>query len=88
MLANLLWAPYVSAGSLLRSYARDESEVRLRLKPGPGHSSAWIPLEKRMTSADDIATIVPFLLAARAAHLTGRHVFVNCGYVHLDRALP
>jgi L-fucose dehydrogenase len=45
-------------------------------------------LEKRMTSPDDIATIVLFLLSARAAHITGQHVFVNCGYAHLDRALP
>ena len=46
-----------------------------------------IPLEKRMTSPDEIAAIVIFLLSAHAAHITGQHVFVDGGYVHLDRAL-
>jgi NAD(P)-dependent dehydrogenase (short-subunit alcohol dehydrogenase family) len=48
---------------------------------------AMIPLEKRMTSPDEIAAMVVFLLSARAAHITGQHVFVDGGYVHLDRAL-
>ena len=46
-----------------------------------------IPLERRMTSPDEIAAMVVFLLSARAAHITGQHVFVDGGYVHLDRAL-
>jgi adenylate kinase len=32
MLANLLGVPHISIGSLLRSYARDESEVGVRLR--------------------------------------------------------
>ena len=48
---------------------------------------AKIPLEHRMTSPDEIAAMVVFLLSARAAHITGQHVFVDGGYVHLDRAL-
>jgi L-fucose dehydrogenase len=48
---------------------------------------AKIPLEKRMTSPDEIASMVVFLLSARAAHITGQHLFVDGGYVHLDRAL-
>jgi L-fucose dehydrogenase len=48
---------------------------------------AKIPLEKRMTSPDEIAAMVVFLLSARAAHVTGQHLFVDGGYVHLDRAL-
>jgi NAD(P)-dependent dehydrogenase (short-subunit alcohol dehydrogenase family) len=48
---------------------------------------AKIPLENRMTSPDEIAAMVVFLLSACAAHITGQHLFVDGGYVHLDRAL-
>jgi L-fucose dehydrogenase len=46
-----------------------------------------IPLGKRMTCAEEIATAAIFLLSSRAGHITGQHVFVDGGYVHLDRAL-
>ena len=46
-----------------------------------------IPLEKRMTTPDEIAAMVVFLLSARAGHINGQHIFVDGGYVHLDRAL-
>jgi L-fucose dehydrogenase len=46
-----------------------------------------IPLEKRMTTADEIAAMVVFLISAQASHITGQHLFVDGGYVHLDRAL-
>jgi NAD(P)-dependent dehydrogenase (short-subunit alcohol dehydrogenase family) len=46
-----------------------------------------IPFEKRMTTPEEIAAMVVFLLSARASHITGQHVFVDGGYVHLDRAL-
>ena len=46
-----------------------------------------IPLDKRMTSADEIAAMVVFLISAKASHITGQHLFVDGGYVHLDRAL-
>jgi len=46
-----------------------------------------IPLEKRMTTPDEVAAMVVFLLSARAGHITGQHIFVDGGYVHLDRAL-
>ncbi|MCC6244867.1 MAG: SDR family oxidoreductase [Gemmatimonadaceae bacterium] len=49
---------------------------------------ARIPLEQRMTTPDDIANMVCFLLSARAGHITGQHLFVDGGYVHLDRATP
>ena len=46
-----------------------------------------IPLEKRMTTADEIASTVVFLLSSKSSHTTGQHLFVDGGYVHLDRAL-
>jgi L-fucose dehydrogenase len=48
---------------------------------------ARIPFEHRMTLPDEIASAVCFLLSKRAGHMTGQHVFVDGGYVHLDRAL-
>jgi L-fucose dehydrogenase len=48
---------------------------------------AKIPLQKRMTTPEEIATMVVFLLSPRAGHITGQHIFVDGGYVHLDRAL-
>lgn len=49
--------------------------------------TARIPLGQRMTSAEEIASTVLFLLSPRAGHITGQHIFVDGGYVHLDRAL-
>lgn len=48
---------------------------------------AKIPLGKRMTGAGEIAAVVVFLLSSKAGHITGQHLFVDGGYVHLDRAL-
>jgi L-fucose dehydrogenase len=48
---------------------------------------AKIPLDRRMTTPDEIAAMVVFLLSAKAGHITGQHLFVDGGYVHLDRAL-
>lgn len=46
-----------------------------------------IPLNKRMTTSEEIAAMVVFLLSSRSSHTTGQHLFVDGGYVHLDRAL-
>jgi len=46
-----------------------------------------IPLEKRMTTSEEIASMVVFLLSQKSSHTTGQHLFVDGGYVHLDRAL-
>lgn len=48
---------------------------------------AKIPFERRMTKADEIAAMVVFLISAKAGHITGQHLCVDGGYVHLDRAL-
>lgn len=46
-----------------------------------------IPLGHRMTTAEEIAHTVVFLLSERSSHTTGQWVFVDGGYTHLDRAL-
>jgi L-fucose dehydrogenase len=46
-----------------------------------------IPMGHRMTTPDEVAWAVLFLLSSRAAHVTGQHFHVDGGYVHLDRAL-
>ncbi|MFC3415267.1 L-fucose dehydrogenase [Algoriphagus hitonicola] len=46
-----------------------------------------IPLGNRMTTAEEIANMVVFLLSDKASHITGQHLFVDGGYTHLDRAL-
>lgn len=47
---------------------------------------ARIPLGHRMTTAEEIAAAVVFLLSPRSAHTTGQHLYVDGGYTHLDRA--
>jgi L-fucose dehydrogenase len=49
--------------------------------------TAKIPLGKRMTKPEEIAAAVLFLISGRAGHITGQHLYVDGGYVHLDRAL-
>jgi L-fucose dehydrogenase len=48
---------------------------------------AKIPLGKRMTGAEEIAAMAVFLLSPLSGHTTGQHLYVDGGYVHLDRAL-
>ena len=46
-----------------------------------------IPLEQRMTTEEEIANTVVFLISERSSHTTGQLIFVDGGYTHLDRAL-
>jgi L-fucose dehydrogenase len=48
---------------------------------------AKIPLGNRMTTAEEIANMAAFLLSERSSHTTGQLIYVDGGYVHLDRAL-
>ena len=46
-----------------------------------------IPLENRMTTAEEIANMAAFLISAKSSHTTGQIIHVDGGYVHLDRSL-
>ena len=49
--------------------------------------SQRIPLEKRMTTPQEIADTILFLASERASHTTGQYLFPDGGYTHLDRAV-
>jgi len=46
-----------------------------------------IPFENRMTTAEEIASMVAFLLSNKSGHTTGQWMHVDGGYVHLDRMI-
>ena len=46
-----------------------------------------IPFENRMTTSEEIANMVVFLLSEKSSHTTGQLIYVDGGYTHLDRAL-
>lgn len=46
-----------------------------------------IPLDQRMTTAEEIASTAAFLLSSRSSHTTGQLIHVDGGYVHLDRSV-
>jgi NAD(P)-dependent dehydrogenase (short-subunit alcohol dehydrogenase family) len=63
----------------LNTFPKPEEELRKIL--------SRIPLEGRMTTAEEIAATTVFLMSPESGHTTGQHLFVDGGYVHLDRAL-
>lgn len=46
-----------------------------------------IPLGQRMTQPAEIASTALFLLSGQSSHTTGQQIFIDGGYVHLDRAI-
>ena len=46
-----------------------------------------IPFGNRMTTKEEIASMVIYLVSGQASHITGQHLYVDGGYVHLDRSL-
>ncbi|ANW95421.1 short-chain dehydrogenase [Wenyingzhuangia fucanilytica] len=46
-----------------------------------------IPLEKRMTTAEEIGDTVVYLLSNKSSHTTGQLLYVDGGYTHLDRSI-
>jgi len=40
-----------------------------------------------MTTVEEIADMVIFLLSSKSSRTTGQLIFVDGGYVHLDRSL-
>jgi len=46
-----------------------------------------IPFGKRMTTPEEIAAMVAFLLSEKSSHTTGQLIHVDGGFVHLDRTI-
>ncbi len=63
----------------IQTFANPEEQLR--------QITAKIPLGQRMTTAEEIAQMVAFLLSDVSSHTTGQLIHVDGGYVHLDRAL-
>jgi L-fucose dehydrogenase len=45
-----------------------------------------VPLGRRTTTVEEIANTVVFIASPRSSHTTGQILFVDGGYIHLDRA--
>jgi NAD(P)-dependent dehydrogenase (short-subunit alcohol dehydrogenase family) len=60
-------------------------------QPNPAEARAaiekMIPLERRLTTPEELALSAVFLASPCSSHTTGQIIFVDGGYTHLDRAL-
>ncbi|MFZ9504456.1 MAG: SDR family oxidoreductase [Cyclobacteriaceae bacterium] len=63
----------------VESFSNSEQKLR--------EISNRIPFGKRMTTEQEIANMAVFLLSERSSHTTGQLMYVDGGYVHLDRAI-
>jgi L-fucose dehydrogenase len=72
-----VWTP------MYESWIKSQKDPEQRLEA----ITRRIPLHNRMTTAQEIADTVLFLLSSRASHITGQWIHVDGGYVHLDRAI-
>lgn len=71
-----VWTPLYEAW--LTEAAADPIAARATIE-------AAIPLGHRMSTCDEIAATVAFVASPRSSHTTGQLLFVDGGYVHLDR---
>jgi len=71
------WTPLYE--SWIKTLADPEGKLR--------EIESKIPLGSRMTTAEEIANMTAFLLSEKSSHTTGQLIYVDGGYVHLDRAL-
>ncbi len=66
-------------------------EKWLNTKPNPDEILAEIkkniPLGNRLTTCEEIANMATFLMSSRSSHTTGQIIYIDGGYVHLDRAI-
>jgi hypothetical protein len=60
-------------------------------QPNPADARAaiekMIPLDRRLTTPEELALSAIFLASPCSSHTTGQIIFVDGGYTHLDRAL-
>jgi len=62
-------------------YSLPDPEAKLK------EITSKIPFENRMTTTEEIGNTVAFLLSEKSSHTTGQLLYIDGGYVHLDRAL-
>lgn len=71
------WTP--SYDAWIKTIPNSESKLESIVKK--------IPFQNRMTTPAEIANTVLFVISEKSSHTTGQFIFVDGGYVHLDRAL-